>query len=224
VDGQTVLVTYLFDSSQGYDLNRDRIDLRIQQAFKNGWTPYYAASLQREDIDRLRFLAYEPRDVNRHRLGVDYRRPRWSAGGELEYNEDSIDPYRAAHLRADATLLDRAPHHLGARATYSFFHFVGDNDLQAHDVSLVDCGLTYRWVLNQRWEVDAAAAYRFEDDTLFGVTHGVDLSAALRWRIGLFTASFEVEYDQLDLPGSDDGTLAAWIKLRREIPVIGGGR
>jgi hypothetical protein len=46
------------------------------------------------------------------------------------------------------------------------------------------------------------------------------VAASLNWRIGLFTASVEVEYDMLDIPGSEDGAFVAWVKLRREIPVI----
>src|SRR5262245_44518372 len=40
-DGQTVLVNYLYRTNDGFQLNRDRIDFRVQEAFKSGWTPYY---------------------------------------------------------------------------------------------------------------------------------------------------------------------------------------
>lgn len=220
VDGQTVLVSYVYRVGEGRESNRDRVDMRVQQAFKNGWTPYYALSMQDERVDRTRFLVYEPRDVNRHRLGVDYRQPKWTVGSELEYNDDSVDPYKAVHVRGDATLYERAPHSLTTRGNYSFYHFEGADELDAHDTSLFDVGLNYRFTLTNNVSASAAAAYRFEDDTINGITHGVDLSASLEWKIGFFSALFEVEYDQLKLPGSDDGSFAAWIKLRRDIPVI----
>lgn len=223
-DGETVVVSYLYDVSQDHDLSRDRVDFRIQQAFKSGWTPYYAATYQREDIDRTNFVRYDPRDINRHRLGVDYREKLWSVGGEFEYNDDSIDPFIAAHLRGDVVVYDKLPHSLNAQGRYSFYHFRGSDALIAHDVSMLDVGANYRLRLDTRWEADVTAAYRFEDDSGSGITHGVDVSAGVRWRIGLFTASVELEYDSLKLPGSDDSTVAAWVKLRREIPVIGDRR
>lgn len=223
-DGETVVVSYLYDVSQDRDLTRDRLDFRIQQAFRSGWTPYYAASFQREDIDRTQFVRFEPRDVNRHRVGVDYRRKLWSVGAEFEYNDDSIDPYLAAHLRGDAVFYETLPHSLSGRGTYSYYHFRGRDELIAHDVSMIDIGASYRLRLDTRWEADITAAYRFEDDSGRGITHGVDVSAALEWKIGLFSARFEIEYDMLDLPGSNDGTVAAWFKLRREIPLIGERR
>jgi hypothetical protein len=219
-NNQTVLVSYTYRVDTGYDLTRDRFDVRVQNEFKGGLTPYYAATVQGETIDGSRLLDFEPRDINRHRLGVNYKRRKWSAGFEFEYNDDSIDPYKAVHTNFDMILWDKAPHTVGTRGNYSFFRFDGAGDLEARDVSLLDMGLTYRLLLNEKIEGNCTAAYRFEDDTIEGITNGVDISAALNWRIGLFTMSFEIEYNLLDLNTSSDGDFSAWIKLRREIPVI----
>lgn len=246
-NGQTLLATYTYDTARGLQLNRDRIDVRVQEAFKSGWTPYYAGTRQFESVDSDRFLTYRPRDTSRQRLGLNYRRPRWSAGAEYEYNDDSIDPYQALHLNADATLWQKSPHTLGTRATFSYFAFDGlryggesfsrlfatggaggpwlysnrnSGGLDERDSLLLDLGLNYNCVLASHFDANFAALYRFEDDSLRGRTDGVDLSAGLNWRIGLFTASLEVEYDLLDLPSSHDRSFAAWIKLRRDFPVI----
>lgn len=220
IDGETVLVSYTYRTSEGLELSRTRVDLRVQQEFRNGLTPYYAGSIQDEDLDRTRFRTLVARDVNRHRVGVNYRKPRWSTGVEYEYNHDAIDPYQGVHLTGDATIYDRAPHTLGARGRYSYLSFDGARDLDARQTQLLDLGLTYRCLLAATLEAGAAAVYRFEHDSSFGETHGVDVSGSLNWKIGQFTALFEVEYDLLDLPGSHDGTFAAWIKLRREFPII----
>ena len=67
---------------------------------------------------------------------------------------------------------------------------------------------------------NASATYRYEDDSLYGITHGVDLSGALEWKLGYFSLLLEAEYDALDLPGSSDDGFGVWLKLKREIPVI----
>lgn len=218
-DGETVLASYTYRTSGGFELGRDRIDTRVQQDFKGGLTPYYAGTLQWESIDRTRYLSFDPRDIQRHRVGVNYRRPRWSTGLEYEYNDDSIDPFQALHARADVTLINRVPHALDGRASFSHFRFRGADALNARQTSLLDLGTTYRLTLGPSLDAQAAAAYRYEDDSLAGVTRGVDVSGSLNWRIGQFTALLEVEYDLLELDRSRDRAFGAWIKLRRTFPV-----
>ena len=223
-DGQTVLVSYTYRVFSDYDVARDRVDLRIQQAFKCGLTPYYAASFQNENLDQTRFLSYRARNVNRQRIGVTYRRRRWSAGLEYEYNDDAIDPYQALHCNGDVVLWQRARQQLDAKTTIARFWFDGSNELASRDTLLLDLGTSYRYLLRRDLELNAAAMYRYEDDSLFGITHGADLSAALEWIIGHFTLRFEAEYDLLDLSGSRSDGASVWLKLKREIPVLGGLR
>ena len=219
-DRQTVLVSYTYRVFSDHDVARDRIDLRVQQAFNCGLTPYYAASIQNESLGDARFLSYRERDVNRHRVGATYRQKRWSLGLEYEHNDDTIDPYQAAHFNGDVVLWQSARHQLDGKGTLSRFWFDGSDGLAARDTTLLDVGTSYRYLLAQNLEANASALYRYEDDSLFGVTHGVDLATALDWRIGHFSLRFEAEYDVLDLPGSRDDGMSFWVKLRREIPLL----
>ncbi len=225
LNGQTVYVSYIYRTVGDYELARDRIDYRIEQRFDFGLTPYYAGSIQNEDIDRDRrgfrfgFARFRERNLNRHRIGATFRRRRWSAAAEYEFHDDSIDPYEGFHLNGDIVLIETPQHNVSARAGFSRLFFTGSRFLGRHDSTLLDLGLSWRYVLGPRIEATTQAAYRFEDDTRFGRTHGVDITTSIRCRIGLFTASFDIEYDLLDLPDSRDGTVAAWIRLRREIPV-----
>jgi hypothetical protein len=219
-DRQSVLVSYTYRVADNNGVARDRVDLRVQQDFKFGLTPYYAGSLQDEDIKGQHFFQYQERNVNRHRVGATFRRQRWSIGLEYEYNDDSIDPYQAVHANGDVILLQKVAQQLDAKATVSQFGFSGTHELPSHDTTLVDVGSTYRYLLNRNLEANASLMYRHEDDSYYGNTDGVDLTAAVDWKIGYFTLRFETEYDLLSLPDSRDDGFAFWIKLRREIPVI----
>lgn len=219
-DRQTVLVSYTYEAYDNFRVDRDRVDLRVQQDFKNGLTPYYALSLQDERIDPQRDLTYGDRNINRHRLGAIYRRPRWSVGPEVEYNDDSVDPYKAVHLNGDVILLQNERHQLNAHGASSYFRFDGLGDLEAHDSTILDMGLTHRYLLAPRLEVNSSALFRFENDSLFGETQGVDLTSSVSYRIGQMTVLIEAEYDMLDLPGSTDNSLGLWLKVRREITII----
>jgi hypothetical protein len=219
-DRQTVLVSYTYRASRDYDISRDRIDLRLQQDFKFGLTPYYAASVQDEDIDESRHLRFRARNVNRHRVGATYRRKLWSAGLEYEFHDDTIDPYQAMHFNGDVVLWQNARNQLDGKATLSRFWFDGSDGLAPRNTTLLDLGASYRYMLARGFEVNAGAMYRYEDDSLYGLTRGVDLTGALEWKLGYFSLRFEAEYDVLDLPGSSDDGLAVWLKLKREIPLI----
>jgi len=221
-DRQTVLVSYTYRTIDGTEVRRDRIDLRVQQDFRNGLTPYYALSWQDETVDEQRYLPYGDRDLNRHRVGFTYRRPRWSFGAEYEFNDDSIDPYTAGHFNADASLLQTARQQLSLNGRNSYFRFEGRGSLEEHYTTLLDLGLTHRSVLTRTVETNASAMYRFQNDSLFGETQGVDVTISLAYRIGEFDLLLEGEYDMLDLPGSTDNSLGVWVKLRRRIPLIGG--
>lgn len=223
-DRQTVLVSYTYRGFDNFRVDRDRIDLRVQQAFEMGLTPYYAMSWQDERIDPQRYLLFRDRNVNRHRIGVIYRQPRWSIGPEYEFNDDSVDPYQAVHVSGDVTLLQNERHQVNARGSTSYFRFEGLRPLEARYSSLLDLGLTHRYLLGRNLEASSSALYRFQNDSLFGETQGVDVTTSISYRIGLFTILVEAEYDMLDLPTSTDNSMALWFKVRREIPVIGRPR
>ncbi len=219
-NGETVLVTYAYRVARDYDLTRDRFDFRVQQAFSWGLTPYYAGSIQDENLSHARFASLRARNANRHRVGATYRQRKWSAGIEYEFNDDSIDPYQAVHANGDVVLWQDVRNQLDGQANFSRFWFDGSNGFESRNTSLLDIGLAYRHVFARDFEANASAMYRYESDSLYGRTHGVDVNAGLDWRIGYFALRLEAEYDTLDLPGSRDSAMSVWLKLRRDIPVI----
>lgn len=219
-DGDTVFVSYRYESFDDFQISRDRLDYRIQQELFKGFDVYYAVSLQDEDITRRRYLTYRERDINRHRLGFTYRHDRFSAGSELEYNDDNIDPYKAFHANADFVLKRDARQQLDARGAYSYFRFSGQDYFDPRQTSLLDLSMSYRYSLATNLDATASALYRFQHDSLFGDTNGIDLSASVSYKIGLFSVLVEAEYDMLDLPTSTDHSAGLWVKLRRDIPII----
>ena len=223
-DRQAVLVSYTYGVGDNYTLCRNRGDWRIQQEFTGGLTPYYAGTVQEEDLSPGRARLSGARNINQHRLGVLYRQPRWSAGGEYEYNHDAVDPFQALHANGDVVLWQDERSQFDGKATSDYYWFTGTRDVEARDTFLTDLGASYRYALARNFEANASAMYRYEHDTQYGRTNGVDLTGALEWHIGYFSLRFEAEYDLLDLPKSGDDSFSFWLKLRREIPVIGKER
>jgi hypothetical protein len=117
LDRQTVLVSYTYRVSQDYELNRDRVDLRVQEDFKMGLSPYFAMALQDEEVAHDKYLTWNERNIHRYRAGTTYRAKNWSFGPEYEFNHDSVDPFQAGHLNGDVTFLCNAKQQLGGRMT-----------------------------------------------------------------------------------------------------------
>lgn len=214
-DRQSVLVAYRYDIAGRADYQTHQVDLRVQQDFDSGFSPYYAGSMQYQDLSISDDIIIDENDLNRHRLGLTYRKDRWSIGGELERNDDSIDPYDAVHANFDWAILNGYPNQLDLRVGGSQFWFRRFDSRQA---SLIDVSLDYRRVLNARTDFNAQVTYRFEDNSIYGQTHGIDAAAGLEYRIGLLTVSCQVEYDKLTIASADDDGVSVWLRVRRDIP------
>ncbi len=223
-DRETVLVHYAYRTARDYALDRQRVDWRIQQDLGADWNVYYAGSVQDEDVSRDRWIGLTPRNDNRHRVGAVRRGRRWSGGVELEYNDETIDPFRGVHANVDVALLETATGQLSGQARASHLRFDGTRDLAARESTWLDVGLSAREQLRGNLALTADAAYRFQDDGFYGRTEGYDLRAAVEYKIGQFDLLFEVEYDALQLPRSNDEAFSAHLLLKRDIPLIGSGR
>jgi hypothetical protein len=214
-DRESVLAHYRFQTAEKTTGRTHQFDARIQQDFNSGWTPYYAVNLREQDIHSQGTIFIEPNNLDRHRLGLTYTKPRWSVGGEIEVNDETIDPYDAVHLNYDRAILATYPNQLDLRAGFSRFWFRDDENREA---ALFDISLDYRRPINPKADLTASAAYRYEDDTIRGTTQGIDLEAGLEYRIGQLTLNCNLEYDKLDLADARDDSVSLWLKIRREFP------
>jgi len=219
-DRQSVLVRYRYKTADKARFNTHQVDLRLQQDFTSGWSVYYAGHMQAQDVSTSGTVTLDTNNLNRHRLGLTRRRPRWSAGGEIEFNDDAVDPYNALHGNFDWVFLRGYPAQLDLRISGSQFWF---RRFERRRASLLDVAVDYRRVVSSRTELVASAAYRFEHDSIGGFTHGIDVSAGVEHRIGLLTISCDVEYDRLRIATVDEDGATVWFRVRRDIPNLLGG-
>jgi hypothetical protein len=61
------------------------------------------------------------------------------------------------------------------------------------------------------------AAYRWEDNTLDGLTEGIDLECGLDYQRGALHVELIVEYDSLDIDDSEDRGFGVWLNVRRDL-------
>jgi hypothetical protein len=218
-DKQSVLVSYRFRIADKADYRTHQFDVRVQQDFRSGWTPYYDVKVRWQDLDTNDPYAYEANNMNRHRLGVTYRRERWSAGGEMEFNDETVDPYNAIHFNTDWAVLIGYPDRLDLRAGISRYWF---QQCEERLATLLDLSVDYRRPLSVRMDFTSRVVYRYEDDTIQGTTNGVDVKTGCEYKIGQLTFSCDLEYDLLDIAGTGDNGVSLWFKVRRDFPNLLG--
>ena len=147
----------------------------------------------------------------------------YSLGAEYEIFDDTIDPYDAYHLNALLKVLQRADHSMNFSTRFSHFFFEGGMD--DRDVIFVDLELDHRWRFSERISTIERIAYRFENDSTDGRTHGVDLSAGLEYTLGDLSTELTFDYDRLALPESEENDFGVFLRVRREFAnVLGVGR
>jgi len=214
VDGEPVSIDYQYRLPAGSRVDTYRTDLRIEHAFTWGWTPFYAFDIRRQDASGSRAVPVFTDNTERHRMGVRVERTQWSGGVEYEIVHDSVEPYDAVHLDARLPLLRRAYHELDTSARFSAYDFDGD---RARRVNWFEIDATDRYRFSPHFSTTAKAAYRWEDNSLDGLTEGIDLECGLEYQRGALRVELIMEYDSLDIDDSSDRGYGVWLNVRRDL-------
>jgi hypothetical protein len=215
-DGGTILVDYQYRTPADGTLDTIRVDFRLEQRFNNGLTPYYRFAYRNQEDDDISFGF--PRRIDRtdhHQLGVTYEAGRFTLGAEYEIFDDTIEPYDAFHLDGLLHIIQTRDHNLDGSARVSRFFFEGGID--DRDVTVIDVELDHRWQLTEALSTMQRLAYRYQNDSVDGLTHDWDARIGFEYLVGDLTSELTLEYDRLDLSGSEEEDYGVYFRIRREI-------
>ncbi len=192
-----------------------RGDFLIEHTFNFGLTPYYGYEGRSQDVNSSRGDPRERDNTHRHRLGVRYVRDRWEVGTELELFDDTVEPYDAWHLTGRANLLRQPNHSLDLSGELSRYWFEGGvNDRR---VWWLDMDLKDRLQINPFLSLLTGAAFRWEDDSVDGKTHGVDVECGLQYTRGYLTVDLTLEYDLLSIASNREAGFGVFLNVRRNL-------
>lgn len=214
-EGDTILVDYQYRTPASGRLDTIRVDFSIEQRFRRGLTPYYRLSYRNQEDEVSTGFARRADRTNHHRIGVRYEQERYTLGAEFEIFDDTIDPYDAFHLDGLYHILQSPDHVMNASARLSRLFFEGGID--DRNVTLVDATVDHRWRLSREWSWIDRLSYRWEDDSIDGITQGWDVTTGLEYVSGPLTAELTFEYDRLDLPDSTQDDVGVFVRVRREL-------
>lgn len=217
-EGDVVYFDYAYILPAGRTLDAYRTALSLEHTFKSGLTPYYYLDTRCEDVDESVGAPWGRDNMHRHRLGARFNREWWRIGAEFEIFDDSIEPYDAYHLTGGVDILRSAAHSLDFRGELSRYLFEGGFDDRR--VWWLDVELSDRMQINDWLSLISSVAYRWEDDSEDGTTHGVDVECGLSFRRGYLSVELTVEYDLLSIAANEDDGLGLFLKVRRDIPGV----
>ncbi|MBI4580461.1 MAG: hypothetical protein HY718_12205 [Planctomycetes bacterium] len=124
-------------------------------------------------------------------------------------------PYTAGHLTGRAAIFSSAAHSLDVSGELSRYLYEGEYDRR--HVWWLDMNLTDRARITDYLWFKANTAYHFENDTVDGDTHGVDVEAGLELKRGYLTIELTVEYDLLSVLRGDEEGVGIYLSVRRDL-------
>ncbi|MCH7814423.1 MAG: hypothetical protein IID40_10435, partial [Planctomycetes bacterium] len=218
-DDDSVWIAYKYRRPTRFRTDTQRFDARVEQQFDTGLRPYYEFNFRHQEIaDPYAEIPFGfgqlPDNLTRHRVGLDYTRDRWSVGLEFESEDSRYEPFDAIHINGQWTVLQTDRANASLSALYSRFYFDSPDN---RDVDLLDVGFDGQFDLNSKCSAQLAAAYRWENDSIDGLTQGVDLEATLTYLLGATQIELTGEYDLLEINGSPDDGLGVWLRVRRNL-------
>jgi len=81
----------------------------------------------------------------------------------------------------------------------------------------LDLDLKDHFRINQMLALKNGLGYRWEDDTVDGTTHGVDLECGVQYVRGALTIELTLEYDLLAIAENRDGGFGVYLNVRRNL-------
>ncbi len=215
----TVYVDYAYSIDDDSERCTTLVSLNLQQDFNNGFTPYYILNYRNDDRDVPAYAYAQQNDtgMNRNRIGLRYRKDRFSAGAELDILQDYVDNFTAYHLYSTYGLVRKPGRTVDARADFSQYFF---REAINGDSMVLELSLDGRAQFTRALEGYGTSTYRYEFDGARGrgVIQGVDLETGLSYRWGQMTITASIEYDLLNIVDSREDGFTAWLKVRRDFP------
>ncbi len=216
-EDQVVYFDYQYVVPANASLTDYRNDLLLEYTFNFGLTPYYSLQSQCENVQSDGATLWEEEDSHRHRLGARYDRQRWSIGSEFEIFDDSVTPYDAWHLTGRHSVFRSAAHSLDLSGELSHYWFEDSDASGDKRVWWLDLDLKDQMRVSQWLSLTNGLTCRWEDDSVDGTTHGVDLTCGLQYVRGALTVELTFEYDLLSIADDREDGFGVYLNVRRDL-------
>ena len=213
LDGQSVLVDYVFVLGGDFDLDTTQHTFGLRQDFKFGLSPYYRFRRQEQDITPRTATGITPEDITAHIVGTEFDRWGFRALAEYEDHDSNVNPFRAVRLGADYT------HRFDFNATGKLrTRWTDMNQFGVDERRTKFLTVEGRWrqTIRGTLTLEGAVLYRTEDDSLTGDDEGVDVDLSLEWLIRDTELRVTYEYGQFEDDFAEQDNQALFVRFRRK--------
>ncbi|MCP4593500.1 MAG: hypothetical protein GY842_22410 [bacterium] len=213
LDGQTVLVDYVYHVGGDYDLDTINQDFRVRQEFNFGLSPYYQLRWQDQTITPAWATGSTPEDITGHVFGMEYRWRSLRLVAEYEDRDSTISAFEAIRLSADYTHRFK----FGATGTVKVrWSDMSYKPPDERETTFFTAEGRYRHMITSGLTVEGAVLYRTEEDSLSGDDEGVDVDFSLEWFVRQTEVRVTYEYGMFedDFASSDQSSLFVQVRRR----------
>ncbi|MFQ5591582.1 MAG: hypothetical protein ACE5HE_10500 [Phycisphaerae bacterium] len=213
IDGQTVLIDYVFSVGGSFDLDTVVHHLSLRDNLDFGLSPYYRLFHQKQDVTPADAVGVTPEDITAHVVGMEFERGPLRLTAEYEDHDSTINPFRATRLSASYNRRFST----GARAMLrAKFSDVDRGKPNARETTFYTFEGYYRHPITRHLNVETTVLYRNEDDSLTGVDEGVELDFALEWDIRQTEVRIQYEYGKYRDAFADNDASSLYVRVRRK--------
>ncbi len=214
LDGQTVLVDYLFQVGGSFILDTVSHQFSIRQDFSMGLEPYYRFIKQDQSVTPPSVSGVTPEDITAHIIGLAYDHDSLRLGIEYEDRDSSISPFTA--IRANATLMRRFSK--GATGQLRFrWSDVRNFEPNARDLKFFTVEGNYRLPITPKFVIETTVLFRKENDSLSGDDEGLDIDFSLEWNIRQTEVRLTYEYGKFQDVFADNKQSSLFLQIRRSL-------
>ena len=212
LDGQTVLIDYVFKIGGNFTLDTTNHFFSLRQDFEFGLSPYYRLRRQDQTLSPEQATGVVPEDITDHVIGAEFERWSFRLMAEYESYDSTITPYTAVRLGADYTHRFKFGATGIVKTRWSDFNYDPPNERQTEFFTIEG---RYRHPITPHLTVEAAVLYREEDDSLNGPDEGVELDFTLEWIIRQTEVRVTYEQGQFEDNFSRNDNSRLWVQVKR---------
>lgn len=212
VDGQTVLIDYLFTTGGTYRLDTVNHRAGIRQDFEVGITPYYRFEWQDQSLSPTNATGAIAEDITAHLVGIEYQTPALRIFAEYEDRDSTINPFISTRVGASLAHRFKSGAETNLRARWTETRHGEPNE---RDIELLTLEGRYRHPITENLSFESTVLYRNGEDSASDDTEGIDVSLALEWFIRETEIRMSIERNEFEDAFTSNDSVAAFVHIRR---------
>lgn len=211
VNGQKIIVSYTYNTSQMREEETFRQNLTLKQTFNNGFALYYEYSRQDEDVISNTSFAI-PDEYVANTCGIEYAKGGLLLIGEYRKEDSSLLPSETKRFesRYSWNLTNRTK-----AALRSSWRLIKYGDPDPRNIRIFRAGTEINTRINDKLTLAGILEYQDESDTRFGNTKGFQFNGELKYLYRQTNITTGLELNSLQRREDELDNMMLYFRLKR---------